>query len=406
MLAVAEAQARIWAAFSPAPDEWVGLDRGLGRVLAASLAARRDQPPLAVSAMDGYAVRAADTTDPQCRLEVVGEIQAGSVWPGELLPGQALRIFTGAPLPRGADAILIQEDAEADGGGVRCREPVEPGRFVRPQGLDFGAGWIGLPAGRLLDPRALGLAAAMGHAWLPVRRRPRVGLLATGDELRFPGETPGLSQIIASNSVALAAMIRAWGGEPVDLGICPDRSDALAEALADAAGLDLLVTAGGASVGTYDLVRSALEEAGLALDFWQIAMRPGKPLAFGRLGGMPVLGLPGNPVSAAVCAIVFLRGALRRRLGLGPELPVERARLATAVPANDRREDYLRASLEPGDDGVPSVRPARRQDSSMLATLAQADALVVRPPLAEPLPQGAIVPMIRLERIFSGLAAV
>jgi molybdopterin molybdotransferase len=406
MLSVAEAQARIWAAFTPGPEEWVSLPGALGRVLAQDLAARRDQPPLAVSAMDGYAVRAADTVDPQCRLEVVGEIPAGTVWPGELRPGQALRIFTGAPLPAGADAVLIQEDAEAVAGGVRCREPVEPGRFVRPQGLDFKAGWIGLPSGRVLDPRALGLAAAMGHAWLPVRRRPRVGLLATGDELRWPGETPGPGQIIASNSVALAAMVRAWGGAPVDLGICPDRADALADALGGVAGLDLLVTTGGASVGDYDLVRGALAAAGLELDFWKIAMRPGKPLAFGRLGPTPVLGLPGNPVSALVCGIVFLRGALRRRLGLAPELRLETARLAAALPANDQRQDHLRAGLEPGADGVPWALPAARQDRSMLATLAAADALIVRPPLAGPLPRGAPVPMIRLDGIFCGGPAV
>jgi molybdopterin molybdotransferase len=405
MLAVAEAQARIWAAFAPGPEEWVSLDRGLGRVLARDLAARRDQPPLAVSAMDGYAVRAADTREPGRRLELVGEVQAGTVWAGALGPGQALRIFTGAPLPAGADAILIQEDADADAGGVRCREPVEPGRFVRPRGLDFGAGWVGLPAGRVLDPRGIGLAAAMGHAWLPVRRRPRVGLLATGDELRWPGETPGPGQIASSNSAALAAMARAWGGEPVDLGICPDRAEPLREALAGAAGLDLLVTSGGASVGDHDLVRQAFEGTGLVLDFWRIAMRPGKPLAFGRLGGTPVLGLPGNPVSAVVCGIVFLRGALRRRLGLEPDLAPEPARLAAPLPANDQRQDYLRATLTPGPDGMPLATPAARQDSSMLATLAAADALLVRPPLAAPLPAGATVPMIRLGRVFCSPSA-
>lgn len=404
MLAVAEAQARIWAAFAPGPEEWVGLDRALGRVLAHDLAARHDQPPLAVSAMDGYAVRAAETHDPQRRLAVVGTAQAGAVWPGVLAAGQALRIFTGAPLPAGADAVLIQEDAAAEGDGVRCLAPVEPGRFVRPQGLDFAAGWVGLPAGRALDPRAIGLAAAMGHHWLPVRQRPRVGLLATGDELRWPGETPGPGQITSSNTAALAAMVRAWGGAPVDLGICPDRAEALAAALGGVAGLDLLVTTGGASVGDHDLVRPALDRAGLVLDFWKIAMRPGKPLAFGRLAGTPVLGLPGNPVSAVVCAIVLLRGAVRRRLGLAPELPEETARLAAPLPANDLRQDYLRASLEPGGGGPPLARAASRQDSSMQATLAHADALIVRPPFAAPLAAGAEVPVIRLDRIFAGPA--
>jgi molybdopterin molybdotransferase len=399
MLAVAEAQARIQAAFAPMPVEWLTLDRALGRVLAEDLVARRDQPPVAVSAMDGYAVRAADTTDSGRWLRVTATAAAGGATPPPIGPGEAVRIFTGAPLPAGADAILIQENAEAADGRVRCLLPAERGRFVRPAGLDFGQGWRGLEAGRTLDPLALGLAAAMGHLWLPVHRRPRIGLLATGDELVRPGETPAGNAIVSSNTTALAAFLTVWGGEPVDLGIARDDPASLAAALDRAAGLDALVTTGGASVGEHDLVQQALARRGLELDFWQIAMRPGKPLIFGRLGTVPVLGFPGNPVSSAVCAIVFLRGAIRRALGRDPALPLTGARLATSLPANDQRQDHLRVRLEPGADGPPWARPAERQDSSMFATLAHADALLVRPPHDPPLPEGAEVRIVRLRDV-------
>jgi molybdopterin molybdotransferase len=400
MLAVAEAQRRVWAAFGPLPAEWLSLDRALGRVLADDLLAKRDQPPQAVSAMDGYALRAADSGDPTRRLRIVGEVPAGQPWAGTIGPGEVVRIFTGGCIPDGADSILIQENAAADDRGLRCREPTSPGRFVRPRGLDFGSGWRGLAGGRRLDPLALGLAAAMGHHWLPVRRQPRVGLLATGDELRWPGETPGAGQIVSSNTTALAAMVRLWGGLPVDLGISPDRPDALERALAGAAGLDLLLTTGGASVGDYDVVRQVLGGQALELDFWKIAMRPGKPLIFGRVGDVPVLGLPGNPVSAAVCGLVFVRGALRRTLNLDPALPIHELPTAMPLPANDERQDYLRAKLHRASDGE-RVGVASRQDSSMFATLAEADALLIRPPLAGPSPEGAAVPILRLAELFT-----
>jgi molybdopterin molybdotransferase len=402
MLPVAEAQARIIAPLQTLPTEWVALPEALGRVLAQDLLARRDQPPVAVSAMDGFAVRAADTQEPGRAFAVVGEAPAGGLYPGVVGPFEAVRIFTGAPMPAGADAVVIQENAQAAGAQARFAEPVTPGTFVRPAGLDFAQGWKGLAAGTILDARALGLAATMGHAWLPARRRPRVGLLATGNELRWPGETPEGSQIVSSNSVTLAGMLRGWGAVPVDLGICPDEAPALIAHLRAAAGLDLLVTTGGASVGDYDLVQSALHAEGLALDFWKIAMRPGKPLLFGSLGPLHVLGLPGNPVSTGVCAIVFLRLALQRMLGLPMGLRLGEARLKHALGANDRRQDYLRGFWA-DEDGERRVETAARQDSSMFATFAAADALVVRPPLAPPRAAGDAVPVVDLRAALASL---
>lgn len=379
MLPVAEAQARVLAPLRPLPSEWVALPEVAGRALAGDLAAKRDQPPVAVSAMDGYAVRAADTAEPGRAFRLVGEAAAGSDLGRAIGPFEAARIFTGGALPQGADAIVIQENARAQGDEVRFAGAVAPGTYVRPAGLDFARGWVGLRAGTLLDPRAVGLAAALGHLWITVRRRPRVGLLATGDELRLPGETPEGSQITSSNSLLLAALVSGWGGLPVDLGVCPDEGEELARRFRAAAGLDLLVTTGGASVGDHDLVRGVLARVGAELDFWKIAMRPGKPLLFGSLGPLPVLGFPGNPVSTAVCALVFLRPALQRLLGLPEGLRAQEARLAHPLPANDERQDYLRGTWVEAE-GERRVRTAPRQDSSMLATFAAADLLAVRPP--------------------------
>ena len=397
MLDVAEAQQRIWTAFGPLPAEFVPLSRAYGRVLARPVVAARDQPPAAVSAMDGYAVRAADAV-PGARLELVGTIAAGQ--PGDLHigPGQAARIFTGGLVPEGADAILIQEDARVEGGRVKAADNVTPGLFVREQGLDYRTGWVGLDAGSRLGPLAIGLAASLGAAWLEVRRRPRVGLIATGDELRLPGATLARHEITSSNSPALAAMLEAWGAEPVDLGIARDTPEALTDRLAAAAGLDLLVTSGGASVGDHDLIRQVGGQQGLALDFWKIRMRPGKPLIFGRLGAVPLLGLPGNPVSAAVCGIVFLRGAVRVMLGLDPTLTTGTARLASGLTTGGERADYLRARyVAPG-----VVAPAERQDSSMFAMLAHADALLVRPPADTARPADTVVDLIDLATVLGG----
>jgi molybdopterin molybdotransferase len=396
MLAVEEAHARIVAAFAPLPGEWVHLAAAAGRVLTQDLITERDQPPADTSAMDGYAVRAADLASGKATLRLIGSAPAGRSYDQELAPGETVRIFTGGLLPRGADAVALQENAQADGDRVRIEGSIEPGTFVRPAGLDFQRGERTLPAGRRLTARDIGLAAALNHAWLPVRRRPRVALLATGDELVLPGQPLARSQIVSSNTVALAAMVRQWGGEPLDLGIARDRPDSLAEASEQLRGVDLVVTMGGASVGERDLVREVLGEHGLAVDFWQIAMRPGKPLMFGRLHGVPLLGLPGNPVSAGVCAVLFVRAAVCVLLGLDAAPPEVPAVLGAPLDANDRRQEYLRASMFWRDDGRLEAVPAARQDSSMLAVFARADCLIKRAPFAPAMSPGTPVSLLLL----------
>jgi molybdopterin molybdotransferase len=396
MISVEEARGRILAALQPLGSELVALSAALGRVLAEDVAARLTQPPAAVSAMDGYAVRGADLTRIPARLRVVGQVAAGSAEPGTIGPGEAARIFTGAALPAGADTIVIQEDADREGDWVSVREATATGTYVRRAGLDFAAGELGLARGRLLTARDIGLAAAMNWPWLRVTRRPRVAILATGDEVVMPGEPIAPGQIVSSNGLALAAFVTACGGEPLPLGVVGDDRAAIAAMASAARGADLLVTTGGASVGEHDLVRAALGDQGFDLDFWKIAMRPGKPLLFGRLAGTPVLGLPGNPVSALVCAAIFLRPALERLLGLpGAAAAQTRARLGASLPANDRRQDYLRARLS-HEDGATIATPFPVQDSSMVSRLAWADCLIVRPPLDPPLPAGAMVEILGL----------
>ncbi|MYE58945.1 MAG: molybdopterin molybdotransferase MoeA, partial [Alphaproteobacteria bacterium] len=368
MIPVADAIARILAGVEPLPAEMVPLGDGLGRVLAEDLASRRTQPPAAVSAMDGYAVRAADVSGAPAELRIVAEIAAGAAWTGSVGEREAARIFTGAPVPDGADAIVIQEDCERSGDRVTVREPAAAGAYVRPAGLDFAEGDVLLSAGRRLTSRDIGLAAAMNRPWLPVRRRPRVALLATGDEIALPGEPLGPQQIVSSSGPGLAALVAEAGGQAVSLGVAEDSTASLRARAAGAEGADILVTMGGASVGEHDLVQSALAEDGLEVDFWRIAMRPGKPLMFGRMGGALVLGLPGNPVSAFVCALLFLRPLIDAMLGLPAGPPArEPARLGAALGANDRREDYLRARLAADGEDLPVATPFARQDSSMLA---------------------------------------
>ncbi len=397
MIPVAEAIARILAGVEPLPAETVALGDGLGRVLAEDLASRRTQPPAAVSAMDGYAVRAEDVARPPAALRVVAEVPAGAVWTGVVGRGEAVRIFTGAPVPDGADTIVIQEDCARAGARVSVREAAAAGAYIRPAGLDFSEGDILLRAGRRLASRDIGLAAAMNRPWLPVRRRPRVALLATGDEIALPGEPLGARQIVSSSGPGLAALVAEAGGAPVSLGVAEDNTASLRARAAGARGADILVTLGGASVGEHDLVQPALAQDGLEVDFWRIAMRPGKPLMFGRMGGALVLGLPGNPVSAFVCALLFLRPLIDALQGLPAGPPArEPARLGAALAANDRREDYLRARLAPDGAGLPVVTPFTRQDSSMLARFVEADALLVRAPHAPPARAGDIVEVIRL----------
>ena len=397
MIPVAEAIARVLAEAQPLPAEMVSLGDGLGRVLAEDLASRRTQPPAAVSAMDGYAVRAEDVARTPAELRIVAEIAAGAAWTGEVGQGEAARIFTGAPVPDGADAIVIQEDCERSGDLVSVREAAKAGAFVRPAGLDFAEGDVLLRAGRRLNSRDIGLAAAMNRPWLPVARRPRVALLATGDEIALPGEPLGPQQIVSSSGPGLGALVAEAGGVPISLGVAEDSVDSLRARAAGAEGADILVTMGGASVGEHDLVQEALAADGLEVDFWRIAMRPGKPLMFGRMGGSLVLGLPGNPVSAFVCALLFLRPLIDAMLGLPAGPPArEPARLGTDLAANDRREDYLRARLAPDGEGLPVATPFARQDSSMLARFVEADALLVRAPHAPPASAGDLVEIIRL----------
>ena len=397
MIPVAEAIARILAGVQPLPAEVAPLGDGPGRVLAEDLASRRTQPPAAVSAMDGYAVRAADAAGAPAALRIVAEIAAGAAWTGRLGAREAARIFTGAPVPDGADAIVIQEDCERSGDRVTVREPAVRGACIRPAGLDFAEGDILLRAGRRLGPRDIGLAAAMNRPWLPVRRRPRVALLATGDEIALPGEPLGPQQIVSSSGPGLAALVAEAGGQPVPLGVAGDSTASLRARAAGAKGADILVTLGGASVGEHDLVQAALAEDGLEVDFWRIAMRPGKPLMFGRMGGALVLGLPGNPVSAFVCALLFLRPLIDAMLGLPAGPPArEPARLGIDLGANDRREDYLRARLASDGGGLPVATPFARQDSSMLARFVEADALVVRAAHAPPASAGSLGDIIRL----------
>ena len=396
MIALEEARARILAALEPTPAETVALAEAWGRVLARPVLARLTQPPADVSAMDGYAVRAADALE-GARLAVIGAAPAGHPFAGQLGASQAVRIFTGGYVPPGADAILLQEDAEEAAGAVAVKETVRPGRWIRRRGLDFAEGDTLLPSGRRMTARDVGLAAAANHPWVTVHRRPRLGILATGDEIALPGEPIPPGGIVSSNAHALAAVVRAAGGEPLVLPIAPDDRDAIAAAAAAARACDMLVTTGGASVGEHDLVQKALGPEGFALDFWKIAMRPGKPLIWGRLGRTPVLGLPGNPVSALVCAVQFLVPALAVMSGLPTAAPPTiLVRTGAPIAENDRRFDHLRASLGTDRDGRPVATPFPVQDSSMLATLARAEALILRSPHAPAVAEGAEVEAIPL----------
>jgi len=394
VIPVEEALAKILSSLTPLGAEEVSVEAALGRVLAEDVAARVTQPPKPVSAMDGYAVKAADVANVPATLTVIGEAPAGRGYQGMVESGQAVRIFTGAPLPDGADSIVIQEDTEASGTRVRVKEAPAPGNYVRPAGLDFRTGDIGIPAGKLLNARDIGLAAGMNHPWLRVVRRPRIAILATGDEIVRPGDPIGRDQIVSSNALALSAFVRGAGGEPLVLGIAPDEMDGLTRMIAGARGADLLVTTGGASVGDHDLIQTVLGEAG-SLDFWKIAMRPGKPLMFGRIGDTPVLGLPGNPVSSMVCALLFLGPAISRLLGQaakGPEM--QPARLAAELKPNDRRQDYLRATLTIDADGTMLATPFAKQDSSQFSLLTRAGGLLVRPPHDPARKAGEIVQVI------------
>ena len=382
LLPVAQALAAILAPLPQTNTTTKPLDKALGFTLAKDLVAVLTLPPQAVSAMDGYAVRAADVTSFPCKLTRIAESAAGHPWTGKIGAGQAVRVFTGAAIPDGADTIVIQEDVdpvvEQDNVEITVRSAEITGRYIRPAGLDISAGQVILPAGTLLSARAIGLAIAAGLTNASVRLRPRVGVLSTGDELVSPGELPGPGQIISSNAGFLANFVSVCGAEAVDLGIARDVPGAMLDAVRRAGNLDLVVTTGGASVGTHDHIVSDLGSSGQnALHFWKIAMRPGKPLISGNVDGIPLIGLPGNPVSTAVCALVFLRP------------------LAVDLGNNDQRQDYIRAQITT-KDGVQVIMPAPRQDSAMMSVLATADALIVRPPFDPAKAAGEFVSVIPL----------
>lgn len=396
LISVQAALDRILAEVVVVPSEGVNLADANGRVLAEPVVARRTQPSFDASAMDGYALRSADA-GPGQRLRVVGESVAGKRFERPLGTGEAVRIFTGAPMPDGADTVLMQEDAKLDGTDLLPEGSIQPDRYVRPMGIDFRLGDELLPSGRRIGPRELALAASGGHDTLTVRRSPRVIVLSIGDELVPAGALPGPDQTVASNAEAILALAKNAGAETEDLGIVADEaSEVTALARAASERCDIFVTIGGASVGDRDITRLALAEAGMALDFWRIAMRPGKPLVFGRLRQMLVLGLPGNPVSSFVCGLVFLRPLVRALLGMQATDDMEPARLGADLPANGERTSYLRARLIEAQDDLPRVVPLEDQDSSLQRVLAEADCLLVRPARADRSLSGAPCRIVRL----------
>jgi molybdopterin molybdotransferase len=401
MIAVEDALKNVLAGVKQLGTEDISVADAQNRVLAADVISRLTQPPVAVSAMDGYAVRAEDVASVPATLTQIGESAAGSGFDGKIEAGQTTRIFTGAPVPEGADAIVIQEDTETAGDQITMIEAAPAGKYIRPAGLDFKTGDTLLSAGTRLNSRNIALAAAMNVPWIKVYRRPRVAILSTGDELVLPGEPVGPDQIISSNSIGMAAFVTANGGVPINLGIAKDDPDSLKEMLNSLSGADMLVTIGGASVGDHDLVKSVLGEEGLDITFSRVAMRPGKPLIFGQISGIPMLGLPGNPVSAGVTAALFLRPAINKMMGLGDSSHrTETAILGRDLDSNDKRQDYLRSTLDIDVNGALTAIPFDRQDSSMLARFAQAQCLVVRVPFAEPISAGERVEIIKLDGSF------
>jgi molybdopterin molybdotransferase len=400
LISVAEALEQVLAHANPLPPDEIPLAEADGSVLAYDLKALRTQPPADVSAMDGYAVRAADAANAPVRLKVIGEVAAGRPFSTKVGGGQAARIFTGGFMPDGTDTVVIQEVTARDGGVVEIQKSTTKGRNVRPKGLDFRSGEVLLAKGHRLTARDLALVAGMNHPMVPVHRRPKIAMFGTGDELVPPGREPGPGQIVYSNGYALAALARAEGADVEDLGVVHDTLEATVTAIRDARSLpaDILVTTGGASVGEYDLVQKAFAKEGMDLSFWKVAMRPGRPLMHGRLGAMHVLGLPGNPVSSYVCAVLFLVPLIRRMSGRSDlATPTEAAVLGVDLPENDERADYQRATLTVVADG-PVATPFAAQDSSMMAPLAKADCLLIREPHAPAAKAGSQCVIVRLER--------
>jgi molybdopterin molybdotransferase len=399
-MTVTEALAHIMEGAVPLPVQSVPLKDALGRVLAEDLVAQRTQPPAAVSAMDGYAVRAADVTTAPVTLKLIGEVAAGHPFDGEVHAGEAARIFTGGMMPRGADTVVIQELTTRDGDAVVITAATHRGRNVRDEAIDFAKGQTLLRQGRRLTGRDLMLAAGMNYPTLRVIRPPTVAVLGTGDELVAPGSQPKPGEIVYSNGFALTALAAGEGADVIDLGIARDRLDDITAAVRRArdAKADILLTSGGVSVGDHDLVQGALAAEGLTLSFWRVALRPGRPMLHGRLGAMHVLGVPGNPVSSFVCAFLYLVPLIRRLSGRSDLAPAPHAaRLGCDLAANDVRADYLRATLAEGTDGTPVATPLPVQDSSLMAPLAKADCLLIREPHAPAAAAGSPCVILKLD---------
>lgn len=371
----------------------------MGRVLAEDVYAELSHPPHDVSAMDGFAVRQTDLTDLSKPLKIIGESAAGHPFKGVVNTGEAVRIFTGGYCPKAGDTVIIQEDTECNGDQVTIKEAAPKGRYIRPQGNDFSKGDLIAAKGMPLSPRLLALIASAGIVTLKLSKKPRVAIISTGDELVAPGIPPKEGQIISSNGLFLKNYLNSIGAEVIDIGIIPDQDDALGKAFEDAAKTDLIITSGGASVGSHDGVAKAMtDENTTQLNFWRIAMRPGKPLIFGKIEGVPMIGLPGNPVSTGVCAMVFVSTAIKAMTGQDIShnwgLDIRQGRLSKPLKANDKRQDYLRASLNYGEDGIPELTPYEQQDSGMMQLLTQAEALVIRSPFADEVDIGDLVSYI------------
>ncbi|MFT8585037.1 gephyrin-like molybdotransferase Glp [Acetobacter papayae] len=399
MLDVATARARILSGIVACGQETVPLGSALGRVLGLDVHARRANPPVSVSAMDGYAARAQDATEGAV-LHVIAEAPAGHPTAHVIQPGECVRLFTGSQIPAGADTVIIQENTQREGDRITLTHASAAGRFIRMQGQDFAQGTCLLQAGTRLGPKEIGLAAASGHAWLTVTRKPRVSVLSTGDEIALPGDPVREDGIFNSALFMVTACLQQAGAEVLMLPSARDTTRSLTEAFAQARQSDMLVTIGGASVGAYDLVRQSLTDIGLTLDFWKIAMRPGKPLLSGHIGSTPIIGLPGNPVAALVCSTVFVAPAIQRMMGMAvaDTLPTEPAILGVDVGPNDQRQDFLRATLSnaPAPDSLPVVTPFASQDSAQLHILAQSQALIIRAPHAPAAAAGSPCQIVRL----------
>jgi molybdopterin molybdotransferase len=400
---VAEAQEAIFSMMGQAGTEMCDLQAAAGRVLAEDISANLNHPAANISAMDGYALMSGgEGLEIGCIAQVVGEAAAGHLSATAITSGMAVRIFTGAYLPEGADCVALQEDVIRDGDKIILNEEVEAGQFVRSKGMDFGVGEVILHAGQILGPRHLALASLAGLSVLPVRQQPVIAILSSGDELVEVGAIPKAGQLINSNSVFLAEALAKAGAKIVDLGIIPDKKGALISALeagyAVHKNFDMAVCTGGASVGNHDHIAGDLtEDSASKIDFWRIAMRPGKPLIAASWQKIPFLGLPGNPVSAGVCALIFVLPALRYFLGLNAQPVIQTLPLDSDLPKNDRRQDYIRAVYSKDQNGNVSVKPLGKQDSSMLRNFCHADALILRPPFAKPAQKGESVPVIEID---------